>query len=104
MVRVQCTKGLFSFDNYTEELVFRTEQIEFIDWSRFIIGIKQSFEQNISVCHRSNSISYFQPMIILNVSDGKLFVELGTRGLKIANLRTFFNSFFSILNKNWYRE
>lgn len=57
-----------------------------------------------SVCHRSNSISYFQLMIILNVIDSKLFVELGTRGLKIINMRTFFNSFYSILDINRHRE
>lgn len=57
-----------------------------------------------SVCHSSNSISYFQLMIILNVIDSKLFVELGTRGLKIINMRTFFNSFYSILDINRHRE
>lgn len=104
MVRVQCTKWFFSFDNYTEELVFRTEQTEFMYWCRFIIGIKWSFGQNISVCHGSNSTSYFQLMIILNAIYSKLFVELGTRGLKMINLRTFFNSFYSILDINWHRE
>lgn len=43
-------------------------------------------------------------MIILNVIDSKLFVELGTRGLKIINTRTFFNSFYSVLDINWHRE
>lgn len=94
----------FPFANYIEDLVFTTDQIEFMDWCRFIIGIKWSLGQNISVCHRSKSISYFQPMIILNVIDSKLFVELGTRGLRTVNFRTFFNSFYSILDRNWQRE
>lgn len=75
-----------------------------MDWCRFIIGLNLWFGRNISVCHRRNSISYFQLMIILNVTDGKLFVELGTRGLKIINLRTFFNNFYSILDIKWHGE
>lgn len=43
-------------------------------------------------------------MIILNIIDGKLFVELGTKAFKIISLRTFFNNFYSILYINWHKE